>query len=123
MSNQWINLVDHTPVDSDFSTTKGQGSPLCVDTTTGIAYFNNAGTITALTGSSSPVLVVQALSGTINGVNTVFTFPTAPASSATLIIYNGQVLDPGTQYSVTGSTVTLTFAPVSGDVLNGVFAA
>jgi len=66
-------------------------------------------------------LVNQALSGVINGSNNVFSLPVTPLIPGALITYNGQILDPATQYSLVGITVTLTFAPVSGDVLNGVF--
>jgi hypothetical protein len=35
----WVNCVDHFPTIADFGTTQGNGSPICIDTRTGNAYY------------------------------------------------------------------------------------
>jgi hypothetical protein len=53
--------------------------------------------------------------GTINGTNTAFTMPSAPSGDIVVFLNGLQVRESG--YSVSGSTLTLSTAPQTGDVL------
>lgn len=51
-------------------------------------------------------------SGTVNGVNTVFVLPTTPNPASSLqVFYNGAYQTEGVDYTLTGSTITMTVAP------------
>lgn len=52
------------------------------------------------------------ISGDVNDSNTSFTLPREYTNP--VICYNGQVLDPESHYSISGTTLTLTTAPSSG---------
>lgn len=57
-------------------------------------------------------------SGSMNGVNTTFTLASAPSPSAGLVLaLNGLVLRPGTDYTLSGATITMATAPDSTDWL------
>ena len=62
-------------------------------------------------------------SGTINGVNRVFTLLRAPDPAASLIlILNGQVLTAGVDYNLNANTITFITAPAI-DLANTAFRA
>lgn len=44
----WINVTPGVPIVSDFGSTKGQGSPICVDGSTGNGYYLASGDIVTL---------------------------------------------------------------------------
>jgi hypothetical protein len=49
MLDTWVNITPAAPIEADFATTQGKGSPLAIDRSTGFAYFmNNLGVITPL---------------------------------------------------------------------------
>lgn len=54
-----------------------------------------------------------------NGVLTTFTLDYAPSSggNAIILIYQGQVLENGTHFTVSGKTITTTFTPDNGTTL------
>jgi|ERR1044072_3922739 hypothetical protein len=59
----------------------------------------------------------KAITGTQNGVNTVFTIPGAPNPTASLAVRkNGQWLNPD-DYSVVSTTLTLAVPPDPEDVI------
>jgi hypothetical protein len=64
-------------------------------------------------------------SGSINGSNTSFTLANAPANSgaALELILNGQTLEPGSgnDFTISGSTITMLFAPATGDKLRAYY--
>lgn len=63
--------------------------------------------------TSSPL----APTGVINGVNTIFTLPTVPGP-VVLVYRNGVLQQPGgSDYTLSGSTVTFAIAPLLGDIL------
>jgi hypothetical protein len=67
--------------------------------------------------TSSPV----APTGTINGSNAVFTLPTAPGP-VVLIFRNGLLQQGGgIDYTLSGSTVTFSVAPLTGDTVLAVY--
>ena len=59
--------------------------------------------------------------GTVNGVNTVFTLPGTPG--LLLLFKNGLLQNPGVgnDYTITGGTITFTYAPATGSTLLAVF--
>lgn len=61
--------------------------------------------------------------GTVNGVNTVFTLPAAPSPASSLEFrVNGQTVKAGgTDYTLSGVTVTMTWAPPTGSILTASF--
>ena len=66
------------------------------------------------TSSGTPIQYAETPSGLVNGTNAVFTLTAAPASQAGLIIViDGSTQYAGSDYSLSGSTVTFTFAPAS----------
>jgi hypothetical protein len=55
-------------------------------------------------------------SGSMNGINRTFTLLSAPSPSAGLILaVNGVILRPGTDYTLSGATITMADAPSSTD--------
>lgn len=56
-------------------------------------------------------------SGTINGSNVTFTTSGVPIAASLYVYYNGQLLRWGTDYTISGSTITMTFAPETGSSL------
>ena len=61
--------------------------------------------------TSSPVVAI----GAVNGINTVFTLPTAPGLM--VLVFRNGVLQRGggIDYTLAGSTVTFVAAPLGGD--------
>jgi len=57
--------------------------------------------------------------GTIDGTNTTFTLPNTPDASSLLLILDGSPMDPGVgdDYTLSGSTITFTTAPLTGSKL------
>jgi hypothetical protein len=63
-------------------------------------------------GVSLSAIVGEIPSGPINGSNTSFALSSIPASAASLMLFwNGLVLRQGTDYTISGSSVSLTNAP------------
>ena len=64
----------------------------------------------------------EAPAGGKDGSNKAFTLAHAPASVSNLMLFlNGLYLTPSTHYSVSGTSITLSEAPVSGDDLRAVY--
>lgn len=61
--------------------------------------------------------------GTINSANTAFTLAFTPQVSSVELILNGQVLDPGAgnDYTISGTAITMLFAPTTGDKLRAYY--
>lgn len=55
--------------------------------------------------------------GIIDGVNANFTLANTPVVGTQTVYQNGLALCPGTEYSIVGTTLTLTAAPLTGDTL------
>lgn len=64
-------------------------------------------------GGGGGSLVVQTVSGTINGSNVTFTIPSAISSGKSFIDLNGQVYIQDTDYTISGTTVTYSVAPAA----------
>lgn len=64
----------------------------------------------------------QVPSGTVNGSNTAFTISFAPVSSDSLELYlDGLMLELTTDYSVSGTSITMVTAPAVGQTLYASF--
>lgn len=53
MENKWVNVTPNYPITSDFTTTSGLGSPICVDASAAIAYTLIDDIITPISGIKS----------------------------------------------------------------------
>ena len=79
---------------------------------TGYVYANGSSQIGAVTPSQ------EAPSGTINSSNTSFTLTYTPIIGTKLSLYrDGMILVQGTDYTISGSTITMTSAPLYGETL------
>jgi hypothetical protein len=67
-------------------------------------------------GSEFTVITTNAFNG--NGVQTAFTLSSASTTTGTIVMVNGVVQIPTTAYSVSGTTLTFTEAPATGDVVD-----
>lgn len=56
-------------------------------------------------------------SGTINGSNTAFTLANTPTAGTVSVYLNGLLQTVSDDYTISGSTITYTAAPIAGDVL------
>lgn len=64
----------------------------------------------------------EAPSGSKNGSNTSFTLANAPSAKSPLMLFlNGLYLTPGTHYTVSGTSVSMSEAPVAADDLRAVY--
>jgi hypothetical protein len=63
------------------------------------------------------VVTRETPAGTLNGVNAVFTLANTPKAGTEHVYYNGLLQDVGgaNDYTISGATITFTFAPQSGD--------
>jgi hypothetical protein len=67
-------------------------------------------------GSQFTVITTNAFNG--NGVQTAFTLSSSSTTAGTIVMVNGVVQIPVTAYSVSGTTLTFTEAPATGDVVD-----
>jgi hypothetical protein len=67
-------------------------------------------------GSEFTIITTNAFNG--DGSTTAFTLSSASTTSATIVMVNGVVQIPVTAYSVSGTTLTFTEAPATGDVVD-----
>ena len=83
--------------------------------TTAVTYTQD----TAGTLSPSNFVTEETPSGSINGSNTTFTLANTPTSGTVRLYLNGvrQKSGAGNDYTITTNTITMTTAPISGDVL------
>ena len=75
-----------------------------IDQVTGRILVDNSG------GGGGGTLTWYDVSGTINGSNVTFTIPVSPASGIILVLARQIQMDT-VDYSVSGSTITMTYAP------------
>lgn len=81
-----------------FSVTKGGGS-------SSINFANN-----------------ETPTGTIDGANMIFTLANTPSPASSLqLLYQGQFQLQATDYTLSGTTITFTFAPLSGSWLRAFY--
>lgn len=74
-------------------------------------------------GGGPTTLTQEAPSGTVNGINVTFTLSSTPTASANVILWlDGIVQYQGIDYTISGSTITMTVAPVTNQTLWAVYS-
>jgi hypothetical protein len=79
--------------------------------------FYNSGT-SAWSGTGSSFTTITADSFTGNGSQTAFTLSQSTTTNGTIVAINGVIQIPLTAYSVVGTTLTFTEAPLSTDIID-----
>jgi hypothetical protein len=74
------------------------------------------GTDWLVAGSEFTIITTNAFNG--DGSTVAFTLSSTSTTSATIVMVNGVVQIPVTAYSVSGTTLTFTEAPATGDVID-----
>jgi len=119
-SDAWDELVG-TLVYVDQGTTYGEARFFCTANTggtlgsTAVTYVQDgSGTL-----ATSNFVTEETPSGSINGSNTAFTLANTPTAGTLKLYLNGLRLKSGAgnDYTLSQATITMTTAPVSGDVL------
>ncbi len=86
------------------------------DTLTNKSISGASNTLTAVPVAGDVVL--ETPSGAINGSNTAFTLSFTPAAvDSVMVLLDGLVMLQTTDYSISGTTLTMTSAPVLGQTL------
>jgi len=70
--------------------------------------------------STGNIADAETPSGTIDGSNTSFTLANTPSPTSSLqLFYNGQLLTSGSgnDFTLSGTTITMSFAPETGSTL------
>lgn len=119
-SDAWDELTG-TLVYVDQGTTYGDKRFYCTSNTggtlgsTAVTYVQD----TAGTLSATNFVTEETPSGSINGSNTTFTLANTPTTGTVKLYLNGVRLKSGAgnDYTISTTTITMTTAPVSGDVL------
>jgi hypothetical protein len=82
----------------------------------------------ATSGSTAGIAFIEdkssdaTISGTINGINTVFNLANSPITDSLVFCLNGIIQESVTHYALSGTTVTLTDPPQTGDILSAYYA-
>ena len=123
-SDAWDELTG-TLVYVDQGTTYGDKRFYCTSNTGCTLGSTSVTYVQDLAGTLSPTNFVfgETPSGTINGSNTTFTISATPTSNTLGLYLNGILLKSGAgnDYTLSTNTISMTTAPVSGDVLQANF--
>jgi hypothetical protein len=119
-SDAWDELVGSL-VYVDQGTAQGEYRYFCTSNSggtlgsTAVVYAQD----TSGTLSTSNFVTEETPSGSINGSNVTFTLANTPTAGTVKLYLNGvrQKSGAGNDYTITTATITMTTAPVSGDVL------
>jgi hypothetical protein len=90
-------------------------------TITGVLKGNGTAVSVATAGTDfmapSDFITRETPTGTINGSNTTFTLANTPISGTEMVFLNGVLQDAGAgnDYTISGTTITMLSAPLSGD--------
>ena len=95
----------------------GVGGMIRYNSTTNSVEFYNAGTGT-WQGTGSTFTTVSSNQFTGDGATVAFTLSQSATTNSTIVAINGVVQIPTTAYSVSGSTLTFTEAPLSTDIID-----
>ena len=91
-----------------------QGMLRLNSSTNNLEYY--AGGTWSVAGSSFTIIAVDAFNG--DGSTVAFTLGASATSAGTIVSINGIVQIPTTAYSISGTTLTFTEAPATGDVID-----
>lgn len=87
----------------------------------GDGTLSNTGALTlaATVMKTANFVTNEVPSGTINGSNTAFTLANSPTAGTVSLYLNGVRLQPGAgnDYTISGATITMLYAPATGDQL------
>ena len=106
-----VNQVDATSIPLDSGGTYG-GSATTVQDALEELETSASGNI-----KLTDFITNETPSGSIDGSNTTFTLANTPESGTVTLYLNGLLIDPGDDYTISGATITMTTAPVTGDKL------
>lgn len=69
--------------------------------------------------AANSMVANEAVSGDINGSNTIYTLSSTPVSGSVMVFLNGllQEAGAGNDYTLNGDTITMLTAPLVGDIL------
>lgn len=85
-------------------------------------YWRGDGTWATVSGGSGATYTANITpSGSINSSNTSFTLPDTPTTGTVTLYLNGLQQVVGTDYTISGTTVTETIAPFTGDSLRAIY--
>ena len=119
-SDLWDELVGSL-VYVDQGTVQGEYRYFCTSNTGGTLGSTSVTYSQDSSGTLSPANFVfgEIPSGAINGSNTTYTISVTPTTSTLSLYLNGMLLrsGAGNDYTISTNTITMTTAPVSGDVL------
>ena len=119
-SDAWDELVG-TLVYVDQGTTYAEARFYCTSNTGGTLGSTAVTYVQDTSGTLSPSNFVteETPSGSINGSNTAYTLANTPTSGTLKLYLNGIRLKSGAgnDYTLSTNTITMTTAPISGDVL------
>jgi hypothetical protein len=78
-----------------------------------VVNFLSVGSCSGCTGAA---ISTRTITGTVNGINTIFTLPGAPPAGGLLLFENGIIerVGAGNDYTLTGNTITFALAPAIG---------
>lgn len=95
--------------------TDGTFVPATLTEGSNVTITNGNGSITIAASITSATWVAsEALTGTLDGSNTVFTLSNTPIINSQTIYINGLMQDIGDDYTISGNTVTFVIAPLAG---------
>lgn len=119
-SDAWDELTG-TLVYVDQGTTYGDKRFYCTSNTGGTLGTTSVTYVQDTAGTLSPTNFVteETPSGSINGSNVTFTLANTPTTGTLRLYLNGvrQKSGAGNDYTLSTATITMTTAPVSGDIL------
>lgn len=79
-----------------------------------LVYNSTTGKWTNQANSATGTWFRETPTGTINGINTVFTLTRTPAANSEQLVYQGQRQHPTDDYTLSGTTITYVVAPFTG---------
>ena len=86
-----------------------------------LQWYNGSAWVDAAS-AAAPTDIQEAPAGVIDNSNTAFTLSQTPVSAASVALYkNGRLLIQGTDYTLAGTTITMTTAPNFAEELYAVY--
>lgn len=114
-SINWIGLKNYYTTDRVLGQISSNGRMSYITIGSGLSLSSGVLSSTALT--SSNFVFNETPSGTINGSNTTFTIANTPTAGTVHVFLNGLLQRPTTDYTISGTTITMINIPGTGDYL------